>query len=250
MLKEYQIKLHLSNLSNTFVEMILRKIESKQIVSLQINKSSHSIEAELTSLSRLTNVMSLNIHNFEYMNLFNMCNEHFSSLVRLSLWYDYEINSNILMHIFECFQKPIKRLEIYSSGILCTKFYWGDTKIEYATTCPVESFLINIDDSRLSTSNNWCQRKHSCFSNTIAVLINRMPDLRYLRLTVNEHYLAQLLDANIWEILLEACYQLKTIRIELVRSTLEKQELSETATEIQNTLRKTRETIKFQIISI
>ncbi len=103
-----ETKLQLSDPSHQFTNIILQKIKSEQIVSLRLNAMLIWAASELAPLVVLQDVISLTLLNCHRINSINEYEDYFPNLIRLSLWYDYEINFSTLSTILKQLQRPIK----------------------------------------------------------------------------------------------------------------------------------------------
>jgi hypothetical protein len=228
--------------------MILRTIKPEQIVSLRLNTILYSLTSELASLAGLTNVISLSLLNFHCTYLINKYEEYFPELFRLSLWYDNEVNFNILTTILKHILRPIKRLEIHCSGAICTHCHWDPLNTRYANNFTVEYFLIDIGHFPLPSTRECYENHKSCFLITTIDLMKKMPNIRHVRVITNKYNLEELLDANEWKSLKNICFKLKTITLEVLGSMIEKEELLQKAMEIQKIFQDDQQTIKFKIV--
>jgi hypothetical protein len=207
--------------------MIFQKIKPEQIVSLRLNTILIWTTSELAPLAGLQDVISLTLLNCHRIDLIYQYEEYFPRLIRLSFWYDNEINFSTLSTILKQLKRPIKRLEIHCGGVLCPhsdcdRFYMG-----YRKNFTIEYFLIDIGHFPLPSTNECCHEYRSCFLMTITDFIKSMANIQHVRLITNRFNLEELLDANEWKSLISVCYQWKTITMEVWGSMLEKEELSQ-----------------------
>lgn len=247
-LRRYKTKLHLYDSSSAFIDTILRKIEPEQIVSLHLNTLLYPIEYLPDTITHLTDILSLSLCNLASIHLIYIYQVYFPQLIRLSLWYDNDVDFNALNPIFTYLQYSIKRLEFHCGGILCSHFDFDVPSQEYKKNSTVESFLIDIRQSYLPSKDECRQHYESCFLMAIIKFIKLMINIRHVHLITNKHNLDKLLDANQWKTLIDECHQLKTIKIEVWESMLNK-ELSNEAMKVQKTLRDNGRRIKFQLFS-
>jgi hypothetical protein len=209
--------------------MIFPQIKSEQIVSVNLNTMLFCKTPGLASLSVFTNVISLILLKCQHVPAISQYEKYFPNLIRLSLWYDNEINLITLSNILNQLQRPIKRLEIHCTGILCPHYHSNWVNMGCTQNFTIEYFLIDIGQFPLPSTNECCHEYRSCFLTTITDLIKRMANIRHVRLITNRFNLEQLFDANEWKSLINVCYQWKTITMEVWRSVLEKEELSQKA---------------------
>ncbi|CAF1061974.1 unnamed protein product [Rotaria sordida] len=113
---KYKTKVHISEPSYVFINMIIRKIKLQQIISLHLNTNSFSKMKELNSSIIFMNVISLTLLNYQSMNSINEYKEYFPNLIRLCLWYDNQVNFDMLNKICSQFWSSIKRFEIRCNG--------------------------------------------------------------------------------------------------------------------------------------
>jgi len=251
LLCKHRTKLHLSNPSRIFTNMIRQKIEPEQIVSLRLNTILFSSWSELVPLDVFTNVISLTLLSFQGRHLTNtdIYERHFPKVIRLSLWYDNEVNFTWLNNILKQLYKPIKRLEIHCEGVLCTHHLTDTLNTGSDQILTVEYFLLDVRHASLPSMNECSKNHKSCFLMIIIYLMKKMLNIRHVHLITNKQNLEKLLDMNEWKSLVNVCHQLKKITVEVLGSISIKEQLSRKAIEIQKILHNDRQTVKFYIAS-
>ena len=249
LLCKHRTKLHLSNPSRIFTNIIRQKIEPEQIVSLRLNTILFSSWSELVSLDIFTNVISLTLLSFQGRHLTSTCiyETHFPKLIRLSLWYDNEVNFTRLNNILKQLCKSIKRLEIHCERALCTHSFTDSLNTKSDQILTIEYILLDVGHVSLPSMNECSESHKSCFLMIIINLMKMMLNIRHVHLITNKHNLEKLLDTNEWKSLVNVCHQLKKITVEVLGSILEKEKLSWKAIEIQKILQNDRKTVNFYI---
>jgi hypothetical protein len=232
--------------------MIRQKIEPEQIVSLRLNTILFSSWSELVSLDVFTNVISLTLLSFQGRHLTSTCiyETHFPKLIRLSLWYDNEINFTRLNNILKQLCKPIKRLEIHCERVLCTHSLKDSLNTKSNQILTIEYFLLDVGHVSLPSMNECSENHKSCFLMIIINLMKTMLNIRYVHLITNKYNLEKFLDTNEWKCLVNVCHQLKKITVEVLGSILEKEQLLQKAIEIQKILHNDQQKVKFYIVSM
>ncbi len=150
----------------------------------------------LPSLSVFTNVISLILFNCQHVPAIGQYEKYFPHLIRLSLWYDNEINLITLSNILNQLQRPIKRLEIHCTGILCPHYHSNLVNMGCTQNFTIEYFLIDTGHFSLPSTSRCCYEYRSCFLMTITDLMQKMSNIRHARLIINRYNFEELLDAN------------------------------------------------------
>jgi len=230
--------------------MICQKIEPEQIVSLRLNTILFSSWSELVPLDVFTNVISLTLLSFQGRHLTNtnIYERHFPKLIRLSLWYDNEVNFKRLNDILKQLWKPIKNVEIHCERALCNHHLTDSLNTKSDQILSVEYFLFDIGRVSLPSMNECFERHKSCFLMIIINLMKKMLNIQHVHLITNKHNLEKLLDINEWKCLVNVCHQLKKITVEVLGSISEKEQWSQKAIEIQKILQNYRQTVKLYIV--
>ena len=194
--------------SDAFINMVLRKINPEQIVSLRLNTRRPWRDIQTSSICTFTNIISLSLLNPPSVDRINDYIAHFPKLLCLSFWYDNEVNFDQLSNILHHLSKSIKRFKIRCAGILCTHYHHTD---QFNQNFTVEYFLLDIGQFSLPSMNE------SCFLLTTGSFIKSMQSIRCVRLVINKYYLDKILDWNEWNNLVNWCPQLKTATVETPR---------------------------------
>ena len=101
-------------------DTIVRKLIPENIISLRLDTACHWSQSELRSLAIFTNVTSLTLLNFRNMITINIYKTYFPKLIRLALWYDNQIDFNVVKDIFVYLQRSIRRFEIHCPALVCS----------------------------------------------------------------------------------------------------------------------------------
>jgi len=249
LLRRNKTKVHLSYSSDRFINMILRTIDPKQIVSLCLNLVRlHS--AILPSLFNFTNVISIILLDCERMEQIKECESCFPNLMSTSLWFNDNINFNIFSQKLNQLRNPIKRFEIRCAKIYCTHSLIDSSNKSCKKNLTIEYFILDVSHSVLSSMYTYVQHDESCFFTTIIDLIQYMFNIRYIRLIINKYNLNQFLYFGQWVRLINECHYLKKITIQIMGNIQQDQQLIEELRKIQNYLQIIRESIKFKVIFI
>ncbi|CAF0958338.1 unnamed protein product [Adineta steineri] len=244
LLDNSQLNFQLTNPSISTIKIILQNFQAKQIVSLQLTTIKKWLEKHLNIFQ---NVISITLLNQPHKNEIIYLNKYFPSLTCLSFCYDDEIDLNEFNQIFHQFSHQTKRLEINCAGILCRHYDTTFLTKSYLENSTVQYCLIDVRYFPLISSDQCSMSHSSCFLKSIIDFIKRMTCIQHVHLVINKNDIEQLLNINDWTALLNRYSQLKKITIEVLGNTFQNEQLEEQAMYIQNELRNTRETVKFQI---
>ncbi len=250
MLTKYQVRLQVADPSLPFINMILRKTQPEQIISLRLNANLSWTAPELPWLTGFTNITSLSLLNLRRIDLIHQYREYFPNMIRLSLYYDNAVNSLILAQILKHLQRSNKRFEIHCSGIICTHSNYYSLDIGYIPNCPIEYLLMDMGHFPLPTSNECFQNHLSCFLMTTVDFIKKISNIRHVRLALSRYNLAQVLDVNQWKSVIIACPYLNKITVEVLGSILEREPWLQKAMELEKLLHDERPTIQFRFVFV
>ncbi|CAF1071553.1 unnamed protein product [Rotaria sordida] len=249
LLRKYKTKVHISYSSDTFIKMILRKIDPEQIVSLRLNPI-RLRSMILSPLLNFTNVISLILLDLQTMNQIKACEAYFPNLTSLSLWTNNEIDFNIFSRELNQLRSSIRRFEIRCAEIRCTHSFIYHSNKAYTPNLTIENFLFDVSHATLPSINDCLEHYKSCFLTTTIDLIKYMANIRYVHLIINKWNFKQLLHFKEWTRLVNECRQLKKITLKVMGNIEQDQELIEDIVKIQKDLYNVRQSIKFQVIFV
>lgn len=230
----------MTNPCDLFTKMILRKIKSEQVASLQFNINRLLTTTELAFLSDFDKVTSVTLHNISYVDQINRYIKCLPKLTRLSLYYDDKVTDNLLSDILNQLQQQIRRFEIHCPAIFSTEYDKDHSMI----TSNIEYFLLDIGHY------SWTSTNERCYARFFMRITNfkKMPNIQRIHFIINKYDIEHFLDDDQWKILVKTCSQLKKIILQVLGNTFQdKQYLVNKILEIQTILRAIRPTIKFQI---
>ncbi|CAF4174610.1 unnamed protein product [Adineta steineri] len=227
-----QPKFHLSHHSGRFIKKILPKIKYGKIVSLELRK-----------------LISITVHNLQYVHLSRDYQRCFPNWTRLSLYnYDREINYAKLENILYELQHQLKRFEIHCPGLYVSYNNIDPPKDLKNKLIMIEYLLIDIS---LPSSNPMYGYRESYATQYFLVetkLMQTMPHIRYLHLIIQNHDIQRVCYFAPWEMILFTFFKLQKIQIDVCGSTSEnKESLANRALEIQTEIRTHRKSFQFQI---
>ncbi|CAF4537832.1 unnamed protein product [Rotaria socialis] len=234
LLRQNGTKMMICDPSQTFINMILRKIKPEQITSLCLNASWLLTPSNLDPLNIFTNVISLTVMNLQQIDAIHNYAAQFPKLKCLSLWYDYGISFKLLNIVYEKFQSSINEFRIYCAGALCDHSAVDDFDRIYAKKSNIKNFLVDMSQFPLTSMNNCLQHHHSWFLKSIFDFIKVIYTVRYVRLLIKCNDAKILLDINEWRNLIRTCYQLKKVVLVVFGSLSADVEVSQKVIEIQN----------------
>ncbi|CAF4273236.1 unnamed protein product, partial [Rotaria sp. Silwood2] len=246
-LRQYEARVEIYQPANEFINMIIRKLKSKQIVSLRLNTIWYWTQPELDSLVISTNVISLILLNLQEINSINKCETYFPNLIRLSLWYDNEVSVRFLNRIFEYLSRSIKIFEVHCPALACSHYFSNQYNMTFSKNIGIEHFLLDISHFPLSSMNDCLHKNESCFLMTTIDFIQDMSNIRDVRLITNKYNINKLLDLNEWRRLVDNCFLLKKITLKILGNILQDEELVKKIAIIQEGL---RQAVEFQVISM
>ncbi|CAF4953318.1 unnamed protein product [Rotaria sp. Silwood1] len=250
LLQHHSMKFQLSNPDIPFIQMILRKVKPEQIVSLQLDGFRLWSRIELTFLSTFTNIISMTLLNLPYDKEINKYEKYFPNLTCLSLCYDNEINLDTFSSIFNQFWDRIKRFEIRCAGVLCTHYTTYRSNKSYQVNSTVKYFLFDVGQFPLISMSNYYECNRLCCLKSIIILIKQMANIRCVHFIINKYDIEAFMDIHEWEILVQACSQLKNIKLQILDRMFQNDELTQKVFEIQTALHNIRQTIRFQIFGL
>jgi hypothetical protein len=213
----------------TFINMVLERINPKQIVSLHLNTIRLSPEITLPSLISFPNVISLTLFDPLYVQQIIEYAEYFPKLTYLSLWYKHQVSITTLCDILRQVQRPIKRLELHCTGISCGHYF----KQPSAENCSIEYFLLDVRHFELSATNKCFQDKELCFLLTLINFMKYLHNIRRVRVIINQDNLNQVLVSNEWNNLINNCHYLKKVTVETLQTILSDGQIVQKVMEIQ-----------------
>ncbi|CAF5101919.1 unnamed protein product, partial [Rotaria sp. Silwood1] len=143
--------------------MIIQKIKFEQITSLHLNDLSFSKMKELNSSIIFINVISLTLLNYQLMNSIKEYKVYFPNLIRLCLWYDNQVNFNIINEISSQLWSSIKRFEIHCAGPLCKHYDINELNMRYLRNYTIEYFLLDVRHFPLSSLHQCWKFQELCF---------------------------------------------------------------------------------------
>ncbi|CAF1142598.1 unnamed protein product [Adineta steineri] len=170
-LKNYNTKLQICEPSKGFIDLIRRKINLKQIVSLRVKSVPIWPDFEISYLSVFTNVVSLTLLNPWNIDQIKTYTILFPKLNCLSLWYDGdEVNFNTLSDILQqSFCQQIRRFEIHCAVTSCSHFQCPP----YVKNLNVRYFLFDAGYFPLPSVNQGAIQNKLCFLLGIINFIKR-----------------------------------------------------------------------------
>ncbi len=241
-------KVHISDPSDAFMKMILRKLNPEQIVSVQFNGERPCSEINLTSSTMFDNVTSMSLLNLQHADEIILYKAYFPNLTCVSLHYDNEIGLKSLNAMLGRLETRIKRLEIRCGGALCTHYDTDERNIFGMGNYSLDYFSIDISHFPVVSRNQCFQQYASCFLMMVTDFIKNMCTIRHVRLITDECYLKKLLNVNEWKSLVYVCFRLETIILRVLGSLLNNVQVEKKQLEIQEALVNVRQNILFKVV--
>ena len=184
-LRKSKVKVHILDGCETYLNRIIQKLESEQIISLYLNTDQYWLNMIFSSISIFEKIHSLTLHNLEYFEQISEYEIHFPKLTCLSFRYNNDIGFNIFSNIFQYISNSIKRFEIHCNGSLCTHYNIEQFNQLYIKNYSIKYFLLDMGKYS-SISKNECFRNYkSCFLKITIDLIEYMINIQYIRLIIN-----------------------------------------------------------------
>ncbi|CAF0983799.1 unnamed protein product [Rotaria sordida] len=244
LLHRYKKRVEIFQPSDTFIKMILRKLELEQIVSLRFNTNFYPAQPILNSLSVFTNITSLSLLNLHEISSISKCEIYFPKLIRLSFWYDNEVSLRVLSPMINHLYRSVKRLEVHCTGLVCAHsnaelynvMFWRNSSIEY--------FLLDMNKFSLFPTNDCLQHHESCSLMTTVDFMENMRNIRHVQLTTTKYNINPLLNLNEWIRLATNCNVLNKITLGIVGNMIPDKESTQKILKIQKEL---QQKIKFQV---
>jgi hypothetical protein len=241
-------KVHITDPSDAFMKIILRKLNPEQIVSVQFNGEGPCSDINLTSSTTFNNVTSMSLLNLQRTDEIIIYKAYFPNLTCVSLSYDNEIGLKSLDAMLYGLETRIKRLKLLCGGVLCTHYDTDERNIFRTGNYTLDYFSIDISHFPVISTNQCFEEYDSCFLMMVTDFITNMRNIQHVRLITNECYLEKLLHVNEWKSLVDVCFRLKTIILRVIGSLLNKAQVKEKQLEIQNELRNVRQNIQFKVV--
>ncbi|UJR11607.1 hypothetical protein I4U23_015789 [Adineta vaga] len=242
LLIEFQVKVHLSDPSHAFMNMINEKLLPEQIVSIQFNTNYFKAERKLRSrliLENVQNLIFINPHESLETHNLSVC---FLNWTNVLLLFNEKVSNSILSKIFYQFPRSLRRLEIRTS--VPVRLHLNEmtfnTSIEY----------FRFDVSRLASgSMGDCMESYisRLLSNFVKFIIN-LRNIHSVYFVINEFIVEKLLDIDQWIILANSCQQLKKITLKILGNMSPNDALTKTILQIRNSLIYVRNEVRFQVI--
>jgi hypothetical protein len=248
-LHQSKAKVHITEPCHAFLDTIVRKLKSEQIVSLCLNTDEFWLKMVFDFLPMFKHVISLTLLNLHFLEQISEYEIHFPQLTCLSLRYNSEIGFNVFKNMFFYLPNSIRRLEIHCAGALCTHYDEKSFNMQY-TDFYIKYFLLDMGQNPSISINECFQHYKSCFFMTIVDLMKSMINIRYFHLIINQYDVEKLLNITDWKILIDHCYHLKKVILQIFGNMLENKLLSKKIMEIQHAMYCIGRKIKFQIIFI
>ncbi|CAF1376189.1 unnamed protein product [Adineta ricciae] len=220
LLCKYKLPVHLSMTSPAFMNGIMRKLDRKQIASLQWNVFSTNPQVSLSSLTIYTNVVSLTLlgsSNSSEIGQYAAC---FPQLTRISLCYIKEADFNQLKYCLTQLPRSIRRFEVHCSRVI----YVVDSMLTQLNQIKIQNenidyFLLEVGCSPVSLAHQYYLNCYSSGLQMILDFIKNLTSVRYVHCMADQANLFMLQDWNEWKNLLPVCRQLKKITLQTWRHT-------------------------------
>ena len=164
--------------------------------------------------------------------------QYFSSLMRICLYFDNQIDYYFIILMFYDFQK-IRYLEINCPGLFYSKQADSELKKVPVQTL-IEYFLLDLRRIESVSSNYYIP---------MASLMRYMRNIQYIRIKIKSHDFQMLLSDDQWKEGIKQCLHLKKIIIEAYNHTPEmKKYLLWKTQDMEKLLRPICDTIQFRIV--
>jgi hypothetical protein len=241
-----RMKLSIAEPSDEFMRTMIQKISCERISSLRLKADNLDSTMAFPFARILGNIKFLVLDNPQYMNQVNEAKRYFSSLTCLSLRFDNEVDFHSLDRIFNQIPISIKRFEIHGASVVCSHHH---TELLYGRNINsmIESFVLSVVHTPTLLINNCVQGHNKCVLRSIIDFIKMIPNIRYVRVIINQGHIETLLDGNEWMSLVEKCKQLDKITLKVLRNMSQNVQLEQKIQDIKNSLHNTRQSIKFEI---
>ena len=250
LLTERRMPLELSHPSPVFIKNILGKIETGQIVSLEMKTHSLCSANSLDWLTKLTSITLLTLCDPHRLNRIPAYTLYLPNLTRLSLSYEYEIDFCATRNVLESIEPTIQRLEIHCNEARCTHLSWHYSSIARPLNLTIKYLLIDINHVSLSPWNSCLQGHQFCFLNSTIALIKGLPNIQQVRFITSIHNLKILLDAGEWKTLFGTCSHLSKIRMDILGGISDRKQLLQKAVELQSILQNEQPKLKVQFVCL
>ncbi|CAF1503255.1 unnamed protein product [Adineta steineri] len=167
LLHRTQAKVQLVEPSDRLIKLILRKLNSSQVVSLRFNTEERLSNASSNLLSIFNQVMSISLINHHSIHELLFYKIPFLNITSLSLWYDYEIAFDAVRDMIIRLPERIKRFHLYSPGIFCVHYSPNQIYPASSIYFTLEYLLIDMSYFPFVSQNDCMQNYSSCLLMTI-----------------------------------------------------------------------------------
>ncbi|CAF4255601.1 unnamed protein product, partial [Adineta steineri] len=247
LLRRFQTNVQLFEPSDSFIKMVLQKLNPSQAVSVQFNAEDRLLNTEFNLLNRFDQVTSISLVNYHSIHEFIFHKILFPNITSLSLWYDNEIAFDAIRNMIIRLPTQIKRFQLHSSAVFCAHHSPNQTNSSSEINRTLEYLLIDMTHFPFTTQND-CQQKYaSCLLMTIIDLIRSMTALKRVCFITNTESFMNLLDVDEWRKLVYSFFKPKQVTLRVLGGGLDKNLIMKMVSEIQNLF---EQTMKFRMISV
>ncbi|CAF1429463.1 unnamed protein product [Adineta steineri] len=177
LLRRFQANVQLVEPSDSFIKMVLQRLNPSQAVSVRFNAEDRLQNTEFNLLNRFDQVTSVSLVNYHSIHEFIFHKILFPNITSLSLWYDNEIAFDAIRNMIIRLPTQIKRFQLHSSAVFCAHHSPNQTNSSSEINRTLEYLLIDMTHFPFTTQND-CQQKYaSCLLMTIIDLIRNAPCL-------------------------------------------------------------------------
>ncbi|UJR07916.1 hypothetical protein I4U23_012199 [Adineta vaga] len=238
-------KLPMVEHSTMFMEMLLRKIDSTQIVSLQLRSEDLMLNQTKPTLSIYNNVRSISLVNFHNVNEIIRNVMSLTYLTCVSLWYDSEIALHVISTIRGELPQRIKQLKIHCAGALCVHGIGNDVLENFNQNYSIEYLTVDMSKFAAVGIENCSRNYPSCLLMMIVDLIKRMNGIRCVDVITNRYNIKNLLDVNRWKRIIEYPSALAKVTLRVVDMKRDDEEILTKIGEIETMF---RHSIDFRVV--
>ena len=228
-------------------DTIVRKLIPENIVSLRLNTEYQWTESELDTLTIFTNVTSLTLLNFQDMITINIYKTYFPKLIRLALWYDNQIDFNVVKDIFVYLQHSIRQFEIHCPALVCSHNLVDQSGETFTGSFSIQYFVLDMGNFSLPSISDCFYHEQSCLLRTTIPFLANMHNIQHFRLITNSYNAHILLDVDEWIRLIYTIDPLRKVTLQILRSMPSDEDILQKLTQLQSQLFRR---VKFQVTFI
>ena len=240
-------KVHLSNPSDRFLEMIPQYVDPREIASLRITDD---LSVPTGDISALQTFDQLTVLATQGINTAISLLIHLPTIRHVSLWLPDEFRSCLFTHLQDLFSYPITHLHVHCADAQFDHFPAYNPPFGRNKNANIVSILLGSGYSL--PQQDMCELRQRGplvplpYPNIQMNFIQLLTNVRRVRLIVNEFQIQAFLNANQWREVIHGCVHLNRV----IMQTANPGDFTEAADVIEEELRQLRPGLIFRVKTI